>query len=137
MEFRLPCSAHNGPRGWQIFFMRCARKCGRGKVQTKNNTSMLEYARELSALIMILVGSYPGIAQQHQQLWLDYQLDLPFANQYLFEVTTSYQTVFTDSAKWRSMSISPVFEYQYITKLDFLRGISFFYTDQNSHYHSF
>jgi len=36
------------------------------------------------------------VAQQHQQLWLDYQ----FANQYLFEVTTSYQTVFTDSAKW-------------------------------------
>src|SRR6478609_6702036 len=85
-----------------------------------------------------LISTYPcAFAQKHQQLWLDYQVDYPFANQYLFEVTTSYQTVFTDSAKWRSMSISPVFEYQYLNNLDFISGIHFFYTNQTSSYNSF
>ncbi len=77
------------------------------------------------------------MAQKHQQLWVDYQVDLPFANQYLFEVTTSYQTVLTDSAKWRSLSLSPVFEYQFLTQIDFLGGVPFFYTYQTTTYNSF
>jgi hypothetical protein len=77
------------------------------------------------------------MAQKHQQLWLDYQVDYPFANQYLFEVTTSYQTVFSDSAKWRSMSISPVFEYQITTRFDLISGIPLAYTNQTSTYNSF
>jgi hypothetical protein len=106
-------------------------------VQIRNSTTALKYAHKLSALIVLLGCSFSVIGQKHQQLWLDYQVDYPFANQYLFEVTTSYQTVFTDSAKWRSMSFSPVFEYQYLNNLDFISGIPFFYTNQTSSYNTF
>jgi len=117
--------------------MRLAKKCVRGKVQARNKITVLVHTHKLCALVILLVCAYPSIAQKHQQLWFDYQLDYPFANQYLFEVTTSYQTVLTDSAKWRSMSISPVFEYQLTTQLDLLGGIPFAYTNQTSTYNSF
>jgi hypothetical protein len=95
------------------------------------------YAYKLCAAIILLTCSYPSIAQKHQQLWFDYQLDYPFANQYLFEVTGSYQTVLTDSAKWRSMNISPVFEYQLTTRFDLIGGVPFAYTNQTSTYNTF
>lgn len=106
-------------------------------MQTKNKTSLIDYVQKFCTLFICLAGSFSSVAQKHQQVWLDYQLDLPFKNQYLFEVTTSYQTVLTDSAKWRSMSISPVFEYHYLNRLDFLSGIPFFYTNQTTNYNSF
>ncbi len=90
----------------------------------------------LFAFLALMLGFISTYAQKHQQLWFDYQLDHPFANQYLFEVTASYQTVLTDSAKWRSMSISPVFEYQFINQLDFIAGLPFFYTNQTASYNS-
>jgi hypothetical protein len=116
--------------------MKHAKKCGHGNLQTRNNFSALIHPHKLFALIL-LVCPFTGMAQKHQQLWFDYQIDYPFANQYLFEVTTSYQTVLTDSAKWRSTSISPVFEYQYINRLDLLGGLPFYYTNQTSTYDSY
>lgn len=93
--------------------------------------------RWIACFLLVMTSVFSATAQKHQQLWLDYQIDLPFANQYLFEVTTSYQTVLADSAKWNSMSIAPVFEYQYVTKLDLLGGVPFFYTNQTANYNSF
>lgn len=51
----------------------------------------------------------PGLAQERDQYWLDFQVDYPFGNKYLFETTASYQTIFSEN-KWRSLSIAPVFE---------------------------
>lgn len=69
-------------------------------------------------------------AQQHEQLWLDFQLSYPFANRYLLENTTSYQTVLSKEGKWRSFAISPTFEYTLFTRLDLLFEIPMAYTNQ-------
>jgi len=74
---------------------------------------------------------------QHQQLWLDYQLSYPFANQYLLEMTTSYQTVLTETDKWRSFSVSPTFEYMFLSNLDLIVEVPVGYTLQAEDYNSF
>lgn len=71
-----------------------------------------------------------ALAQQHEQLWLDYQLSYPFKNRYLIENTTSYQTVLSQQNKWRSMSISPNFEYSLFTRLDLTAEMPMAYTLQ-------
>ncbi|MEJ1238269.1 DUF2490 domain-containing protein [Chryseolinea sp. T2] len=74
---------------------------------------------------------------QGQQLWLDYQVDYPFANQYLFEVTTSYQTNAWSSNDWRNYSITPTFEWQRFEFLDFLFNVPIAYTVQTEDFNSF
>jgi len=74
---------------------------------------------------------------QHQQVWFDYQLDYPFASQYLFEMTASYQTQLTNRDQWRSFNISPSLEYQYFTSLDIIFSAPVSYTFQTETYNTF
>jgi hypothetical protein len=69
-------------------------------------------------------------AQQHEQLWFDFQLSYPFANRFLLENTTSYQTVINKNEKWRSFALSPNFEYSVLTRLDLLFEVPLAYTHQ-------
>jgi len=77
-----------------------------------------------------------AFAQRHEQLWLDYQIDYPFANQYLFEVNGSYQTVLTKD-RWRSINVGPTFEYSVLNNLDLLSEVSFTSTLQKEGSNSF
>lgn len=74
---------------------------------------------------------------QGQQLWLDYQVDYPFANQYLFEVTASYQTNTWSNNNWRNYSLTPTFEWQWFEFLDVLANVPIAYTVQTDDYNSF
>ena len=74
---------------------------------------------------------------QGQQMWLDYQLDYPFANVYLFEVTGSYQTNLTSNNHWRNYSITPNFEWQSFEFLDFMASVPIAFTNQTDDYESF
>jgi hypothetical protein len=74
---------------------------------------------------------------QGQQIWLDYQLDYPFANVYLFEVGGSYQSNFGDVSKWRNFTVTPTFEWQTFQFLDFIATIPVAYTAQTETYNSF
>lgn len=66
---------------------------------------------KLICFLLLLTGNVLQVsAQATDQLWLDFQVDYPFANKYLFEATGSYQTVLSGSAKWRSININPTFE---------------------------
>ena len=67
---------------------------------------------------------------QDEQLWLDFQLSYPFANRYLLENTTSYQTLLNEDGKWRNISMSPTFEYVLLTRLELTAEIPFGYTKQ-------
>lgn len=69
-------------------------------------------------------------AQQHEQLWLDFQLSYPFGNRYLLENTTSYQTLLSSEGKWRSINISPTFEYVLLSWVDLVSEIPMGYTKQ-------
>ncbi|HPM32297.1 MAG TPA: hypothetical protein PLJ60_18330, partial [Chryseolinea sp.] len=71
-----------------------------------------------------------GRAQQHEQLWLDYQVDYPFANKYLLEVAPSYQTLLSKENKWRSLALSTTFEYILFTRMDLTLEVPFAYTLQ-------
>lgn len=79
----------------------------------------------------------PETRGQGQQLWLDYQVQYPFLNSYLFEVTTSYQTNLWSDSKWRNLTITPTFEWQWFTFIDFIATIPLVYTYQNENYNSF
>lgn len=83
----------------------------------------------LVSLFLVIV---PANAQRDEQLWIDYQLDYPFANQYLFEVTASYQTLLSKEDKWRSISVTPTFEYLAFKSFDFLANLPMVYTLQSS-----
>lgn len=70
-------------------------------------------------------------AQSSEQLWLEYQVSYPFGNRYLLENTTTYQTLLKKEGKWRSLSISPTFEYTMLRWIDFVSEIGIGYTQQN------
>ncbi|HEV8514503.1 MAG TPA: DUF2490 domain-containing protein [Cyclobacteriaceae bacterium] len=106
-------------------------------MQTKNKTIALIHVRKLCVLNILLLCSYTSIAQQHEQLWFDFQLSYPFANRYLIENTTTYQTVVSNNDKWRSVAISPNFEYIISRNLDFLFEVPIAYTLQKEGMNSF
>ena len=74
---------------------------------------------------------------QGQQIWFDYQVDYPFSNVYLFEVTGSYQTNIWSDNKWRNLSLTPTFEWQSFEFLDVLANVPLAYTTQTADYNSF
>src|SRR4051812_17735066 len=88
-------------------------------------------------IAFILFTRLQSPAQSHQQLWLDYQVDYPFANKYLLEVQTNYQTVFTNEFKWRSYGMTPTFEYVTSPWLDLTADVPFAYTVQKADTNSF
>src|SRR4051812_721146 len=87
----------------------------------------------ITALLIFIVSIFclqSVFAQRHEQLWLDYQLDYPYANQYLLEANAGYQTVLTKDGKWRSLSVSGVFEYVWLPKLELVSELPIAYTLQ-------
>ncbi|MBL7876924.1 MAG: DUF2490 domain-containing protein [Cyclobacteriaceae bacterium] len=78
-----------------------------------------------------------SMAQSDEQLWLDFQLSYPFANRYLLENTTSYQTLLNENGKWWNLSISPTFEYSLFTRLDLISEIPLGYTLQKEGVNTF
>jgi Protein of unknown function (DUF2490) len=83
-----------------------------------------------SVVFVFITCSLPLMAQQHEQLWLDFQVDYPFANKYLFEISPAYQTVLSKENKWRSASLSATFEYILFTRMDLTLEIPVAYTLQ-------
>jgi len=87
----------------------------------------------ITTLIIFIVSLFcfqSVFAQRHEQLWLDYQLDYPYANQYLLEANAGYQTVLTKEDKWRNLNVSGVFEYVWLPKLELVSELPVAYTLQ-------
>src|SRR6187455_39987 len=85
---------------------------------------------------LLLITRLQGLAQNHEQLWLDYQLDYP-SYSWLFEVAASYQTLLTQENKWRSLSVTPTVEYVLLTRLDLTAELPLSYTVQKEDTNSF
>lgn len=90
----------------------------------------------LMAALLFITGMQ-GRAQRHEQLWFDYQLDYPFANVFLFELSATYSTVLTQEFKWRSVSVSPTFEYTVTRRIDLTAEVPLGYTLQEEGSNSF
>jgi hypothetical protein len=101
----------------------------------KNNYSFKGI--QLACLLSFTILSIPLYAQRDEQLWLDFQLDYPFANQYLLETTASYQTLLSKEDKWRSLSLTPTFEFLAFRRFDFLLNVPMAYTLQTTDVNSF
>lgn len=86
--------------------------------------------KQLAAFLALLFFTITHCSAQDEQLWLEWQLSYPFANRYLLENTTTYQTLLKKDGKWRSISMSPTFEYTMFRRLDLTSEISLGYTDQ-------
>lgn len=76
-------------------------------------------------------------AQRKEQLWLDYQIDYPFANRFLFETAASYQTLLSKEDKWRSISVTTTFESLVFNFLDVTADLPVSYTLQEEGYNSY
>jgi len=85
---------------------------------------------------LLLITRLQGQAQNHEQLWLDYQVDYP-SHSWLFEVSASYQTLLTQENKWRSLSVTPTIEYVLLTRLDLTAELPLSYTVQKEDTNSF
>lgn len=96
---------------------------------------MSMYKRTIFLAIALLLQL--TVSAQQEQLWLDYQLAYPFANRFLLENTTSYQTLLNKNDKWRSLALSPNFEYTIFTQLDLLFEVPLAYTVQKEGTSSF
>lgn len=86
--------------------------------------------KRLRCLEFFLVIFSSAFSQSHEQLWLEFQLSYPFANRYLLENTTTYQTLLNASNKWQAISISPSFEYVLFPSIDLLSEVPLGYTVQ-------
>jgi hypothetical protein len=80
---------------------------------------------------------YKSGAQQNTQLWLDYQVNYPFAVEYLFQVEASYQTELINDSTWRSANLTPAVEYGHFSSLDLKFYLPLSYTTQTKDYNSF
>lgn len=69
-----------------------------------------EGMKRIFSLCYFVVLAIPASGQATNQLWADFQVDYPFGNRYLFELTSSYQTVASGPSKWKSLNITPTFE---------------------------
>jgi hypothetical protein len=62
-------------------------------------------------LLLSLLCAATPVHAQTTQLWADYTLNLPFANQYLFSTELSYHTVISSEGKWREIEINPIVQW--------------------------
>lgn len=108
------------------------------KNQASVNNNSLKWFLPACLLLLLMGESSSSLyAQQDEQLWLEVQTSYPFANQYLLENTTTYQTLLSKEGKWRSLAISPTFEYTFSPRLDLLSEIGISYTKQQEAVNSF
>ncbi len=77
-------------------------------------------------LIFIFFTAY---TQQKEQIWLDFQVDYPFANKYLLEAEASYQTILAKD-RWRSINLTSTFEVALLTKFDLMADLPIAFTLQ-------
>jgi hypothetical protein len=88
--------------------------------------------------LMVCIGSFvSALGQRNEQLWLDYQVSYPFANNYVLEISPTYQTVLSPEDKWRSYSLSTTVEYTLLNNLDLTAEIPIAYTTQKDGVNSF
>src|SRR5688572_27421494 len=88
-------------------------------------------------VVILVAGSNLVSAQRKEQLWLDYQIDYPFANRFLFEAAASYQTLLSKEDKWRSLSLTATFESLVFNFLDVTVDLPVSYTLQTEGSNSF
>lgn len=102
----------------------------------KHRTSV---SRRITVLLLLVTGIcfHKANAQHGTQLWCDYVVDYPFANQYLFEMETSYQALLTGDSTWRSIGLTPAFEYSFFNHVDLSLSTPLSYTVQTKGYESF
>jgi len=93
--------------------------------------------QSFACLMLLTLSSLKLSAQRDHQLWLDYQIDVPFANKFLFEATVSYQSLLSQDDKWRSFSVSPTLEYVFFTWLDLTAEVPLGYTFQADNNNTF
>jgi len=88
-------------------------------------------------VVILLAVCNVASAQRKEQLWLDYQIDYPFANRYLFEAAASYQTLLSKEDKWRSLALTATFEALIFNFMDVTVDVPLTYTLQQPETNSF
>ena len=71
------------------------------------------------------------IAQRSHQLWFDYELHFPFANDYEFKAEGAYRTALGEANKWRNFRVTPALEWSVISFANVFVEVPFSYTVQS------
>ncbi|MBK0402513.1 DUF2490 domain-containing protein [Adhaeribacter sp. BT258] len=89
---------------------------------------------KIKLLVVFCFGMLPfsGLAQQttNWQLWNDYEVDIPWKKN-LFDTEFSYQTIFSQDEKWRSLNATPAYEFAVNKNLDLISELGLSYTNQS------
>jgi hypothetical protein len=72
----------------------------------------------------------------NEQLWLEYMLNVPFANSFNLENAFVYSTLF-ESPRWYSLDYTPTLEYSIIRNIDLSAATTLAYTLQVGDYNTF
>lgn len=83
-----------------------------------------------------LILFVPAKIQAQDQAWVDYILNLPFANNYVFDTEFSYKTNFGKESKWRSYDISPDIEWSINDRFDVMFSVGESFTVQKEDYNT-
>lgn len=88
--------------------------------------------------ILLLSGLASRIDAQivDDQVWVEYMIEYPFANNYNIESAFVYSTV-AGNPKWRAYDYTPTLEYSLNQNIDFSAGATFSYTNQTDTYNTF
>lgn len=95
--------------------------------------------RRFTLLLCALLANGSLFAQTivDRQLWIDADLAIPFANQYLFDTEVSYQTLVSGQEAWQSIHLTPTIQRNFTPRLDGMLSLPFYYTVQRPGYRTF
>jgi Protein of unknown function (DUF2490) len=80
------------------------------------------------------IGAISTVQGQTNQVWMDYVLNVPFANSYVFDTDVSYRTIVGNPNSWRTLSISPDIQRTITQRVDVMFAARTFFTQQETGY---
>ena len=103
----------------------------------KTCTHCVPSARRRVVLLSIIVlsGVYARGQTTNTQLWVEYRLNIPFANSFNLENAFTYSTLF-NTPRWRSYEYSPTLVYALTQNIDLTLGGTVCYTNQFDNYNT-
>lgn len=89
------------------------------------------------SFILSLLSVVTVVAQgQSNQVWIDYTLNLPFVNSFLFSTQLSYRTLEGKENKWREIEINPTLQWSVHHRVDIITALTASSTHQKEGYNT-
>jgi hypothetical protein len=92
--------------------------------------------RSLIVIFFFILFCASPMQAQSNQVWIDYTLNVPFANRYLFSTQFSYRTLDAKQNKWREVEINPTVQWSILNRVDLIAAFTASKTLQQDEYNT-